>query len=158
MWLADALPELLAEQHAQLLQRLAALQEAILTAVNGKCRGISSHKLRHFHDDKPLGFEQRHDAEPDSVASTSETDPCETETESMELPEKQPMKQQRSSFTPALFSSFEQFDLSLRRTAQRADTVHRRRKLLGLVFPFGSNGPGFVAPSSQPQVRDHQKR
>ena len=51
MCLADVLSELLAEQHAQLLQRLGVLQEAVLTAVNGsRCRGVSSHKLRHFHD------------------------------------------------------------------------------------------------------------
>ncbi|CAL1169802.1 unnamed protein product [Cladocopium goreaui] len=34
----------------------------------------------------------------------------------------------RASFTPNLFSSFEQFDKSLKRVAARADSAHRKRK------------------------------
>ena len=36
----------------------------------------------------------------------------------------------RASFTPNLFSSFEQFDKSLKRVAARADSAHRKRKQL----------------------------
>ena len=36
----------------------------------------------------------------------------------------------RPSFTPNLFSSFEQFDMSLKRIAARADSAHRKRKQL----------------------------
>ena len=36
----------------------------------------------------------------------------------------------RPSFTPNLFSSFEQFDMSLKRVAARADSAHRKRKQL----------------------------
>lgn len=37
----------------------------------------------------------------------------------------------RPSFTPNLFSSFEQFEMSLKRVAARADSAHRKRKHLG---------------------------
>ena len=36
----------------------------------------------------------------------------------------------RPSFTPNIFSSFEQFDLTLRSVAARADSAYRKRKPL----------------------------
>lgn len=48
----------------------------------------------------------------------------------------------RPSFTPNIFSSFEQFDLSLKKVAARADSAVRKRKPLGKESRFSYNKRG----------------
>jgi len=117
----------LKKQHLEILDRLDRLHDSLDILTRMSFRSESVPESIH-----PKGIGQVCSMKAEVGSMSVDLSPSSRSDASQEQPkkgEKTPVAARiRASFTPNLFSSFEQFDKSLKRVAARADSAHRKRK------------------------------